>query len=142
MSAYEQLRTSTDDVSSAEDISESAAALWVMTVKVMQMSGYIPIELRRALFGAVERWYLRSQDAPKLEPWRVRCWQFLEARHGNSSTVADRVDVAVRGLISVLCDDEMSADEVDDTLGYLGSVLDGPANELAPGDQPERHPRQ
>src|SRR5690606_36006389 len=124
MSTYERLRATTDAVASAERVSEATAALWVMTVEVLQMASLVPFELRPALVGAGQRWYLQSPDGPKLEPWRVASWQFLEAKHGNSTTVIDRVDVAVRGLICVLWDEEPTGDEVDSTLEYLGSVMD------------------
>lgn len=124
MSTYERLRLATDAVALSNGISEPSAAMWVMTVEIMKLAESLPHELRQALVDVCQHWYVPSQATASLEAWRVRCWQFLEAKNGNSSSVVDRSDVAVRGLICVLWDSEPSFEDVDPTLEYLGSLLD------------------
>jgi hypothetical protein len=130
MSAFARLRRDADAVTTTEGISSTAAAMWVMVVQALAMAAHVPIELRQALVAASARWYTRDCDPPRLEEWRVASWRFLQAKHGNSTTVIDLSDVAVRALICVLWDDEPSGEDADMSLDYLGSLLDGHAETL------------
>ena len=124
MSSSTRLRNAVDAVTTVEGVSETAAAMWVMVVEVLALAEFVPADLREALLDAARRWYLRSSEVPPLESWRVASWRFLQTKHGNSTAVSDRVDIAVRALICVLWDEEPTKDDTDLTLDYLGSLLD------------------
>jgi hypothetical protein len=78
--------------------------MFTMTVGVMAMAMSIPESLRPAVVEAASRWFAGRGEAGSLEPARVACWRFLEAKNGDSTTVADRTHIAVRSLICLLCD--------------------------------------
>lgn len=98
-------------VAAEQSVTEGVAAMWVMTVAAMAMAQDIPLNLRPAMAAAVDRWYAKTADHQSLEPARVACWRFLDTKNGNSTTIDDPVDVAVRTLICVLWDE---ADEGSD----------------------------
>lgn len=55
-----------------------------------------------ALAAARRRWLgPETADTPLLEH-RIACWKYLDAKHGNSTTIADREDHALRAVIAVL----------------------------------------
>ena len=95
-------------VAAEQGVTEGPAAMWLMTVAAMAMAADIPVTLRSAMAAGVSRWYAGDVGQASLESARVACWQFLDAKNGNSTTIDDRVDVAVRTLICVLWD---AADE-------------------------------
>ena len=100
----DQLYAKVRGVAAEQSVTEGVAAMWLMSVAAMAMAADIPATLRPAMAAAVSRWYANAVDQPSLEPARVACWRFLDAKNGNSTTIDDRIDVAVRTLICVLWD--------------------------------------
>ena len=49
-------------------------------------------------------------DPRQLEEYRVACWQFLDTKNGNSTTIADREDQAVRLVIGLLFEENRAED--------------------------------
>ena len=70
------------------------------------------------------RWFAPSPVDRPLAGLAAECWSYLEAKNGNSTTVADREDVAVRTLLCVLWDEVPDAEELDSTLDYFVSLVD------------------
>lgn len=116
--------------------------MFVMTSEVMSMANTMPEELHPALVLAVRRWYGGDVQVGPLEPARILCWDFLQAKHGNGNTLIDREDISVRALICVLWD---TADEGDDLylgLDYFEGLLDHLAGLNHPGfDGASNEPR-
>lgn len=119
---YRQFIKAVDWFAELHQVPESDAALRVMVLCVMAMAADVPTELRPALQAAVGRWYVGTAAVAPWEPFRLACWQHLDDKNGNSTTIADRTDTAVRALICVL-GDELSADDYDMTLDFFGSLM-------------------
>lgn len=110
-----------DQFADVHELSQPDAALRVMTLCVMAMATHVPDHLRPALQAAVERWYVGTSAATIWEPFRIACWQYLDEKNGNSTTIADRTDIAVRALICVLGRDLDT--DCDMTMDFFGSLL-------------------
>ncbi|GAB4062458.1 hypothetical protein GCM10028777_02250 [Angustibacter speluncae] len=101
------------------------ALRFVMCIAVMTMARHIPPPLRPALLRGCARWYADVEDADSLESDRVLCWHYLDAKNGNSTTINDATDVAVRVLIGVLWDecDEEDVDHFDMGFDFFAGLL-------------------
>ena len=123
MNGYDALRSATRRrVTSG--LTEPQAAMLTIVLEVLALAGHVPTELRRTVVAAATRWYLGVSGGEALEPMRVACWQYLERRHGNSTTVTDLTDLSVRGLICVLYDDEPTLEDIEMTFDYFGALID------------------
>lgn len=120
--SHAALLAETNRLAEASGIGIGVAALKVMTLGVMAMARELPESLRYALALACERWYAGATDAASLQAASVDCWDFLEAKHGTSTVIADRTDAAVRALICVLWDEVPGVDEVDMTLEFFAPL--------------------
>lgn len=120
---YSDLRTEVRRVAAATSVTDGVAAMMVMTFGVMAMAREVPHQLRAGLVEACARWFA-VQPTGSLEEARVECWKFLEAKHGNSTTVADREDMAVRALICVLWDEADEGEELEMGLDYFAQIAD------------------
>jgi hypothetical protein len=65
---------------------------------------------RTALDAARRCWIDQVDDPRQLEEHRVACWQFLDTKNGNSTTIADREDQAVRLVIGLLFEESKEGD--------------------------------
>ena len=93
-----------------------------MTLCVMAMAAHVPDNLRPALQVAVSRWYVGASVATPWEPFRIACWSYLDQSNGDSVTIVDQTDIAVRALICVL-DEELTVDDYDMTTDFFGNLL-------------------
>ena len=123
MTGYDRLRAVTAQ-RAAGGLTEPQAAMLAIVLEVMALAGYVPEELRRAVVAASTRWFLGVSGGEALEPMRAECWHYLDRRHGNSTTVADLTDLAVRGLICVLYNDEPELEDIEMTFDYFGALMD------------------
>ncbi len=96
----------------------------VMTLGAMAMARELPAALRPALAAASTRWYVGSCDGGSLETARIDSWRFLEDKNGDSTTIADRVDLAVRSLICVLWDEAPEEEDIASTLDFFATIAD------------------
>jgi hypothetical protein len=110
---------------STHGIEPGEAAMVVMTVSVMAVAHALPDHLEPALLLACRRWCLLDPEAGPLEPSRIEGWEYLDSKYGNSTTIADPTDRAVRALICVLHDDQPSDDDLSDTLDFFIEMADG-----------------
>ena len=121
---YEDLRSAVRRLALMQGVNDGVAAMFTMMVGVMAMATSIPDSLRSAAVEAGARWFAGLDKPGSLEPARVACWNFLEAKNGNSTTVADRTDIAVRGLICVLWDQPDEGDDLETGLEFFAQLAD------------------
>lgn len=108
-----------DAVATTRGIELGDAAMLVMT-KITEQMAALPEQLLDGLTAARQRWVTRSEQPEGLTPWRVAAWEFLDAKNGSSTEIADDEDAAVRALICVLWDEGItSADDYDMTLDFF-----------------------
>ena len=96
----------------------------VMTFGVMAMAREVPHSLRAGLVAGCARWFAGMQPERSLTRYRVECWKFLDAKHGNSTTVADREDMAVRALICILWDKPHEGGHLAQGLDYFAHLAE------------------
>lgn len=120
--SYRELRAVCEQRAAREGLAHSDAVMQTMTLGVLAVAGRIPAELRPALFVAGTRWLTTDPVLVRLEPFRVQAWEFLERKNGDSASVRDQVDVAVRALLCVLWEDE-TAQSLDELLAYFTELL-------------------
>jgi len=114
-----------DRLVAAEDLTVAAAAMFLMVNAAMAMASALPPGLRGALVTASSRWFAEpSPVGHPLAGLAAECWSYLEAKNGNSITVTDREDIAVRTLLCVLWDEAPDAEELNSTLDYFVSLVD------------------
>lgn len=114
-----------DRVATEEGLAFGAAAMDVMVTVALAMGSALPRELRGVLVAASSRWFGgRRDEGVRLALLAQDCWSFLEAKHGNSTTVVDREDVAVRTLLCVLWDEAPESEEFEMTVDYFVSMVD------------------
>jgi hypothetical protein len=99
---------------------DAARAQRVTTRWVSLVRHLLPPIGLEALDAASRRW-LRGHTQP-LEPLRVAVWTFLDAKHGNSTTIADDEDRAMRALLCCLYD-EPDPNQLDTTLLFALDML-------------------
>jgi hypothetical protein len=80
--------------------SDEGRAMRVATSWVDLAREHLPPLGLRALSVATSRWV--DGRLVDLEPIRVECWQYLDAKNGNSTTIASDEDRAMRALIGCL----------------------------------------
>lgn len=121
---YADLRAEVRRLASLTAVSDGVAAMMVMTLGVMAMARAVPYSLRAALVEACARWFAGVQPNGSLEEARVECWKFLEAKYGNSTTVEDREDLAIRALICILWDEANEGDDLETGLDFFAQIAD------------------
>lgn len=119
---YADLRDEVRRAAALAAVSEGVAAMMVMTFGVMAMAREVPPSLRAALVQGCARWLAGARTNGALEEARVECWKFLEAKHGDSTTIADREDIAVRALICVLWDEADEGDDLEMGLDFFAQI--------------------
>jgi len=87
----------------------------VLTTALDLVRDDLPGVGRSALSMAEGRW-LKGEPG-NLTASRIACWEYLQARNGNSTAIADREDFAMRALICVLYEDEDQSD-IGETVGF------------------------
>lgn len=108
-----------------EGLDASAAAMWLAAVSAMAKASALPRALRASLISACSRWFGEPTGAhPPLRQLAADCWAYLETKHGNSSSIVDREDIAIRTLLCVLDDEPPAAADLDMTIDFLVSMLD------------------
>jgi len=132
MTGNDRLRRVGAERAAAEGLTESHAAMLAILLEVLALACYVPVELRRAVVDACRRWYVGLAEGESLEPMRVECWNYLQHRNGDSTTVADQTDLVVRGLICVLYDEAPALDDIEMTFDYFGGLLDRLSGEARP----------
>ena len=120
MNSTPDLFAEVEQVAATSNCDSADASMQVMCIRTLEMTKAVPPGLRPALVDSASRW-LVGNETPSLEPARVACWQFLEGKNGNSTTINDREDVAVRALICVLCDEP--DDDLDMSIDFFESLL-------------------
>jgi hypothetical protein len=122
--SYEELRSEVARLAAVRGVSDGTAAMFLMTLSVMAMARHIPEPLRPGLVEASARWFAGLEGIGSLQPARVACWKYLEAKNGNSTSVTDKTDVAVRGLICVLWDHADEGDDLEAGLEFFAQLVD------------------
>jgi len=84
----------------------------------------LPAIGRSGLVVAQEYWTGNGRATSDLDDARVGCWQYLDAKNGDSTTIRDREDHAVRALICVLGNKPEQASDHFDTLVFFFEMLD------------------
>ncbi len=120
--SYWQLRRISDERAARANLSDSHAVMQTMTFGVLALMAQLPIELRPAAFAAGTRWLTLEGEHIRLANFRVQAWQFLDRKNGDSTSIHDHVDVAVRALLCTLWDEETES-SVDEMLEYYSELL-------------------
>jgi hypothetical protein len=89
---------------------------------LLTRSGGLPAELQPRLIQINAAWDADSADAALLRSAKLECWAYLKAKHGNSTTIADKEDRAVRAMLCLL---EPGGDAVaaSDTANWAAEML-------------------
>lgn len=121
---YEALRSAVLRRSAAIGVTPGTAAMQTMTLGVMAMAEDLPANLKEQLVAAERRWLAPVDPLPVLTAGRVAAWQFLGAKNADSTTIEDRVDIAVRALICVLWDEADEGSEMEDGLEFFAQLAE------------------
>ncbi len=121
---YEGLRGAVLRTAAAEAIPVATAAMRTMTFGTMAMAQDLPPVLHPALVAAMERWLGGAGEGPELTEHCVAAWVFNETKNGNSTTIADQTDIAVRALICILWEEALVDDQSWDTLEFFTSLAE------------------
>lgn len=122
---YGLVNREVDRLAATEGLATPAAAMWMIVVSAMAMASKLPESLRGALAQACLRWFSSpTLGEASLHQAAAHCWTYLETKHGNSTSIVDREDVAIRTLLCALVDDLPDMDELDMTIDFLVSMLD------------------
>lgn len=121
---YEGLRGAVLRTAAVEAIPVPTAAMRTMTFGTMAMARDLPPVLRPALMAAMERWLVGAGEGPELTNHRVAAWEFTNAKNGNSTSINDTTDIAVRALICILWDEALVDDQYWDTLEFFSSLAE------------------
>lgn len=102
-----------------DPLADRRTVMRVMTRWIGLARADLPTVGLTALSVAEEHWV---KDIPSdLLESRVACWRYLDAKNGNSTTIGDREDHAMRALICVLFDDE---EDLGDRMGFAQAMLE------------------
>jgi hypothetical protein len=82
----------------------------------------LPDLLRARLALVNTAWSAGSVDAAFLRAVEIECWEFLDAKHGNSTAIVDQEDRAVRAMLCLL---EPNGDALaaSDTANWVDEML-------------------
>jgi hypothetical protein len=64
--------------------------------------GGLPRDLQARLIQVNASWNAGSADDELLRSVKLECWAYLKAKHGNSTTVADQEDRAIRAMLALV----------------------------------------
>jgi hypothetical protein len=84
--------------------------------------GYLPEPLQARLEQVNMTWSTGVVDPDFLRSVKLESWEFLEAKHGNSSSVVDREDRAVRAMLCLL-EPAGDAGAASDTSSWVDEML-------------------
>lgn len=104
------------------DVDQGTATRAILAYATLAMAQHMPTDLIPGMLAASNR-ALTGQTNQPLEPVRVAAWNFIEQKHGTSVVVADKEDQAVRLLIAIAWDEDMSAEDIDPSVDYFLPIL-------------------
>lgn len=93
-----------------------------MTRRVIAIAKDLPDELLDGVAAAERQWLSNEASVPHVEDLRVAAWRFLEAKNGNSVTIDDNSDIAVRALICVLWDEADEDGAMEEGLEFFARL--------------------
>jgi hypothetical protein len=64
--------------------------------------GHLPPELHSRLIEVNAAWEEGNADKELLMSVKLECWAYLQAKSGNSTTVADKEDRAIRAMLCLV----------------------------------------
>lgn len=102
-------------------VDQGVALTQVMVLGLVAMVDDLPEQLAQAYESARRRW-MDTDLSVVLEGWRVSAWNYLDEKNGNSTTIDDAEDIAVRALICVLWDDAVGPDEYGMTVDFFAHL--------------------
>jgi hypothetical protein len=84
--------------------------------------GNLPPGLHARLAQVNAIWAAGSADEEFLRSVKLECWEFLEDKHGNSTSIVDQEDRAIRAFLCLL---EPAGDDVaaSDTADWIDEML-------------------
>jgi len=117
------LHKASADRAQALGLDQGVALMQLMAAGLRAMLDDMPEQLAQAYESARRRW-VEMDSSALLEGWRVSAWNHLGQKNGNSTTIDDAEDIAVRALICVLWDDAVGPDEYGMTADFFTQLMD------------------
>ncbi|WP_426344819.1 hypothetical protein ACN9MU_15265 [Pseudoduganella sp. R-32] len=108
-----------------KDYDSSHATVARLMCRCMQLvSEYLPPVGGDALQQATRFWLDQSLDGTSLEDARISCWRYLNSKHGNSTSIDDKEDAAMRALLCVLYEKPQSDEFTEESLYWFVDMFD------------------
>jgi hypothetical protein len=106
----------------AAESADKWAALMSAIGALVVSYGNLPRPLQERLEQVNRAWRADGVDPEFLRCVKHECWEFLQAKHGNSTAIVDREDRAVRAMLGLL---EPAGDDIaaSDTASWVEEML-------------------
>ncbi len=83
-------------------------------------------QLGRSALALARRYWTSDDGVPRvLLEARVQCWEYLDVKNGDSTTIADREDHAMRALICCLYGETQEPGDCFDSVSFFFEMLNG-----------------